>query len=62
MTEMTDKHLKRAFSIACDATREGPLPVLDEVADNLELSDDGILQALSLNPPMVCGGCGGLMR
>ena len=57
MTEMTDKHLKRAFSIACDATREGPLPVLDEVADNLELSDDGILQALraALNYMLVPG-------
>ena len=57
MTEMTDKHLKRAFSVACDATREGPLPVLDEVADNLELSDDGILQALraALNYMLVPG-------
>jgi len=46
MTTVTEEQLKEALSIACEATREGDLQVLDEVAANLELCDDTVLQAL----------------
>ena len=46
MADITDEHIREALSVACEATREGDLQDLDVVADNLELCDDGVLQAL----------------
>ena len=46
MTTATDEHIAEALSVACEATREGGLQDLDAVADNLELCDGGVLQAL----------------
>ena len=58
MLDITDEHIKQALSVACETTREGDLQVLDAVADNLDLSDDGILQALraALNYMLVVDG------
>ena len=46
MTHVTDEHIQEAFSAACEASQEGNLQDLDTVARNLELHDDGILEAL----------------
>ena len=58
MTTATDEHIAEALSVACEATREGDLQVLDAVADNLKMCDDGVLQALraALNYMLVLDG------
>ena len=55
---MTDEHIKEALYVACEATREEHLQVLSSVADNLEMSDDDILQSLraALNYMLVLDG------
>ncbi|MDE0353868.1 MAG: hypothetical protein OXM57_14390 [bacterium] len=46
VTDITNEQIAEALSVACEAAREGDLQDLDTVARNLELSDEGILEAL----------------
>ena len=46
MADITDEHIKEAFSVACEATLKEDSQDLDSVARNLELPDNDTLEAL----------------